>query len=313
MMKHSNSTVLKEDLKTGFRYAVKNVISFVLGMIGVLIVTGLMMILLAMLIFIPIIAIVGIPGLTQFFMDIGFAMEQSLNPAGFSMMALVMIPFISPIFVAVGALFGMAREIVESEGTTAEGVFTWYKSKFFPLAAGGIIIFAFVLGPVGLLIGLGWVVFGNTVVGIPSAIITSLVAAWVMTSLGLTSMIFPGIIDGIPVLQAVKQSFKLSIKYFDRVFSTVLAFVLILMFMFSPLFSIPLVFMESFTPPASGAMMGAIALFVIYAIIGAIVLLFIVIPAMAITITKVYMILTSNGISEPREEDSFDVSMVGDP
>ena len=56
------------------------------------------------------------------------------------------LPFLAPFMVAIGAMFGLGREIVESEGTSAEGVFTWYKKKFFSLAGGGLVLFIVVVG-----------------------------------------------------------------------------------------------------------------------------------------------------------------------
>ncbi|MBD3404707.1 MAG: hypothetical protein GF411_01070 [Candidatus Lokiarchaeota archaeon] len=310
-MKHSNPTVLKEDLKTGFRYAVKNIISFILGMIGVLIVTGIMMLLVAILIFIPLILLVGIPGLSQFFQAFGAIMEQSFNPAAISLIVLLVIPFISPVFVAVGALFGMAREIVESEGTSVQGVFTWYRSRFLPLAAAGIIMFGIIFGPIGLLFGIGWITLGNTIIGLPSAIIVAVSTAWIMISLGLTSMIFPGIIDGLPVLEAVKNSFELGTKYFDRVFSTILSYIGIIGIMTSPTVLIPFSMVDSLPNTMPGPIVGIMAGLGIFTFVGFFVILFVVIPALAISTTKVYMILTSNGISEPEGNDDFDVSIVG--
>ncbi|MFX1272842.1 MAG: hypothetical protein ACFFAX_14235, partial [Promethearchaeota archaeon] len=140
---------LAEDISVSFKFAFKNVISFFLGMLGVLIVT-LILVVIMLLIFIATVIFLtpgGFFELVEVFVGIieAFANWPSLESLG--LVVLIIVPLVLPVFVAIGALYGMAREIVESEGTTAEGVFAWYSRRFFPLAGGGVVVFMTTIVP----------------------------------------------------------------------------------------------------------------------------------------------------------------------
>jgi hypothetical protein len=145
-MKNASFSTIIEDLKISFKFATKNIISFLLGIFGVLIVSGLLIIVVAAMVFIPLLIIIGLGNITTFFES--FAGMETIGIANIALGSIMFaLPFLAPFMVAIGALFGMGREIVESEGTNAEGVFTWYKKKFFSLAGGGIVLFLVVIGP----------------------------------------------------------------------------------------------------------------------------------------------------------------------
>ena len=170
MVKNATFEVLAEDLMISFRFAAKNIITFILGLIGVLIVTGITFMIGAAIVFIPIFIFSGgIGPLTQFFIALGPLLDIA-SPAFMGIMFVLIIPILLPVFVAVGALFGMGREIVESSGASAEGVLTWYRRKFFPLAAGGVILFSITLLPIGLLFLTGWYILG----GFPTGLVNGL-------------------------------------------------------------------------------------------------------------------------------------------
>ena len=70
--------------------------------------------------------------------------------SGLTLVLLIMfllLPLLGPFFVALGALFGMARELVESDGTQAESAFSWYGKRGLSLLGGGIIHFLITLAP----------------------------------------------------------------------------------------------------------------------------------------------------------------------
>jgi len=270
-MKESSFGVILDDLRISFRFAARNIISFVLGMLGVLIVTGILIAVIAVIIFVPIvfglISGMGMEGMIQFFTSFAATWSTPQGAAMLGALLVLVIPLLGPLFVAFGALFGMAREIVESEGTTAGGVFAWYRRKFLSLAGGGIILFLVVVGPfIPVVIWVPSIITGSFV-GPAAAVFAAAFTVWFIVSAGMLSMLFPGIIDGLSALGAAKQSLRLSRRYFDRVFSTWLSFVLILLFVLVPSFVVPIM---------------------------AIVVAFLVLPAMAIALTRVYMILTDN-------------------
>ncbi|MHA2208553.1 MAG: hypothetical protein ACXABV_05235 [Candidatus Thorarchaeota archaeon] len=305
--KNASSGALVEDLKVSFKFAFKNIISFLLGMIGVLIVTGIVMGVVFGIIAIPLLIYYGgFAGFVALFENLGIALSSAFtagglpNPAGILFLILGITIIASPMFTAVGALFGMGREIVESAGTSAEGVFTWYRKKFFSLAGGGIVLFLFVLAPIFLVWWAFSSVFGLTITGIPAAVLTTISGFWIVFSLGLLSMLFPAIIDNLSVVQATKTSIRMSLKYFDRVFSLWLALLGILGALLVPLVTaIPL-----------GMSDVGLMVMAVYAIPAGIFLVLIWLPALAIALSRVYMILS--GIEPSVEEKTEpDVSFVG--
>ncbi|MHA1949292.1 MAG: hypothetical protein ACXAAO_04810 [Candidatus Thorarchaeota archaeon] len=307
-MKNASFQTILDDLKISFRFALKNVISYVLAIIGVFIVAGLLLIIVAAIFFIPLLFSMGFPNMVLWFES--FALIGTSGGASLALgIFLIALPFITPFFVAAGALFGMSREIVESEGTTAEGVFQWFKRKFFSLAGGGLVMFLIIAGPV-FLVSFGAVaVFGDQVLNIAfissgsattlSPILAGLGVVWFVLSTGFLTMMFPAIIDGYSVIDATKISVRMSIDYFDRIIGFWIAFVLIIVALIAPLFVTIFAFPLSFGP--------GIAAVAIYAVPMVIFLAFVALPALSIGLTRVYMILTADDedlLSQEEDEES---------
>ena len=159
-MENARFSTIIEDLKISFRFASKNVISYLLALFGVMIVSLLLIVVVAILVFVPLIFIIGIGNLSTFFES--FNGLESIGIANIALGSIMFaLPFLAPFMVAIGAMFGLGREIVESEGTSAEGVFTWYKKKFFSLAGGGLTLFLVVVGPIMLILLVGTAIYGN--------------------------------------------------------------------------------------------------------------------------------------------------------
>ncbi len=312
-MKNASLHTLVEDVKISIRFAYKNAISYILAIFGVLIISVILLVFVAILIFVPLyFATNGMAGMIDFFES--FDPTSGFEIANIAVGAiLIVIPLIAPFFVAIGALFGMGREIVESEGTSAEGVFTWYKRKFFSLAGGGIILFAFVLGPLLLTFLAGILLYGPSFVNIAligtdltntlNPILSGLLLVWIAVSMGLLSMMFPAIIDGYSVLESVKKSVKMSIKYFDRVFGIWMSYLVLLAVLILPMVAIP--FVEGVSEPLLIALG-------IYAIPAFFFLLILYLPAITIGLTRVYMILTADdGYEERPPDDESGPSFIG--
>jgi hypothetical protein len=281
-----------EDISVSFKFAVKNVLSFILAMLGILIVTVILVVIMLLIFIVGVIFL--LPGGIWEFIDIFVTIIESFvewpSPTSLGIVVLILVPLLLPIFVAIGALYGMAREIVESEGTTAEGVFTWYSRRFFPLAGGGIVIFLVTIVPLAMLIGYAFQVLGGNISGTNEALLIATGVVWFIVTTGLLSMMLPGIIDGLTVRQAVGRSVKMGVKYLNRVFSVWLFFLGLLVGLIAPLiwpwefFRIFGVSQLGFYPPLA----------ILFA-------LFIVIPAMAIAQSRVYLVLAS-------EEDHIPVT-----
>jgi hypothetical protein len=312
-MKNASVRIILDDLKVSFKFALKNVISYILALFGVLIISGILLVFVAILIFIPLIFTAGgIEGMTFFFESFGTDPSAGLANIVVGGLAIAL-PLAAPFFVAIGALFGMGREIVESEGTSAEGVFTWYKKKFFSLAGGGLVLFLVVLGPLILVILGGIAVFGidffnfalisSGTASTMNPIIGAVLMIWFAVSLGFLSMLFPAIIDGYSVIEATKKSIRLSITYFDRVFGVWMAYLLVLGALILP-FIVTAFTMGPFGP--------ALILLGSMAVPAILFLLFIFMPALTIGLTRVYMILTADDeYEEHSQEDTSGPSFIG--
>jgi hypothetical protein len=301
-MKNASLRIILEDLKISFRFAIKNIISYILAIFGVLIISVILLALVAVVVFVSLFfAFGGLNGLIVFFTSLASNLETGFTNL-FVGAILIMLPLIAPFFVAIGALFGLGREIVESEGTSAEGVFAWYKKRFFSLAGGGIILFLVVIGPLILVLlgGIafyGYDFFGYSFMtggsGTANAAMSVLLALWFAFSMGILSMLFPAIIDGYSVIEAVKKSIRMSITYFDRVFGVWIGFLLIF-----GACSIPLLV----SPLAVGFPEWAIIALSIIAVPLTLILVFTFIPALSIGLTRVYMILTAEDDYEPVDQ-----------
>ena len=315
-MKNASFQTLLDDLKISIRFALRNVISYVLAIIGVFLVTVILIGIVAAFVFIP---IVISPQGFQTFTIWAESLEGWFAAGGVEIATgifLIALPFVAPFFVASGALFGMAREIVESEGTSAEGVFTWYRKKFFSLAGGGVVLFLFILGPVMLVILGAVALFGEQIlnvafIGIGSSnlmnpLISALGVIWFVLSTGLMIMLFPAIIDGHSVVEATKKSIRMGIQYFDRVFGTWLSYILLIVALVSPLFLMAIPFFWE-SPMLAMVPLG------IYAVIMFLFLAFVLLPALSIGLTRVYMILTADDEDYiPQEEqDAGGPSFIG--
>ncbi|MHA1965210.1 MAG: hypothetical protein ACXACG_18060 [Candidatus Thorarchaeota archaeon] len=313
-MKTASFQTLLEDLKISIRFALRNVISYVLAIIGVFLVTIILIAMVAAFVFIP---MVFSPGVFEAFTIWAEAFTELGTASGVSIATgifLIALPFVAPFFVATGALFGMAREIVESDGTSAEGVFTWYKKKFFSLAGGGIMLFLFILGPVMLVI-LGTVfLFGEQVLNVAfigigttttmNPLISALGVIWFTISTGLMTMLFPAIIDGYSVIEATKRSIRMGIQYFDRVFGAWISYILVILVLVVPLIFVPFT-MGTFEP--------ALMMIAVYAIPMGLIIAFVLLPAVSIGLTRIYMILTADDdeLILHEDEDEGGPSFIG--
>ncbi len=307
--KSTNMKVLLDDLKVSFRFAVKNLISFILGMFGILIVSIIVLAIVAIFV----VAVIFLTGGLEAFVATVVAWSQTAETMQgatvFIMVFLIVTPIIAPLLVALGALFGMAREIVESEGTSAEGVFAWYSKKFFSLAGAGILLFLIVIAPlatVSLLFGPFSIEYGDIWT---LALLFAAVAIYAGLVSGFLSLTYPAVIDGQSAFQAIRTSVRLSTKYFDRVFSVWFSFLGIALVTSLPLIIPPLVAF-----PAGIGELTALASYSGYGVFIALFDLFILVPAIAIGMSRIYLILVSENLSDSDEsvqQDSDNTSLIG--
>jgi len=297
-MQESGLGAIGDDVKVGFKFAVKNVISLFLAMLGVLIVTLFVLVFILLGILTVIMTFGGgFPGVIRAIMVVAEAVETFPSPASLGIIAMVLIPLLLPVFVAIGALYGMAREIVESEGTSAEGVFTWYQRKFSSLAGAGVLTFLITILPLGLAYGYLFEVLGGVITGTNETLAIAAGVLWFVLSGGLLSMMFPAIIDGYSVKDAFVKSVGMGARHAGRVFSLWLFYLGLAVGLYAPLIwgarFAPWLFFE-IVAGSLGSYPVLVTLFV----------LFILIPAMAISQSRAYLLLSSDEDEEPLVEEN---------
>jgi hypothetical protein len=275
---------LLKDFKVGFTLAVKNILSFGLAMLGILVLTIILLLIILLFVLIPVLFTMGIPFLIIMVESIVAGFTTSSGLTLIMLIMFLLLPLLGPFFVALGALFGMAREIVESDGTQAESAFSWYGKRGFSLLGGGIIHFIMTLAPLILAFLSITYPTWNPPTNAELEILVPLIIVWIILVNGMLSLTFPGIIDGLPAVRAAARSVRLTAQFPGRVLGAWFIIVLIvgvpllpifneLAFLWSPL--LPYVLLEPYRPLAIIA------------------LIFIVIPAVSIVLTRIYMILTA--------------------
>ncbi|UCH05853.1 MAG: hypothetical protein JSW05_06725 [Candidatus Thorarchaeota archaeon] len=297
-MQESDLGTFGDDVRVGFKFAVKNVLSLFLAMIGVLIVTVFVLVIILLGILTVIMTFGGgFPGVIRAIMVVAEAIETFPSPASLGIIAMVLIPLVLPLFVAIGALYGMAREIVESEGTSAEGVFTWYERKFVSLAGAGILIFLISILPLGL--GYLYIseVLGWHLVGTDEALAIAAAVGWFLLTGGLLSMMFPAIIDGHSVKDAFVKSVGMGARHASRVFSLWIFYLGLAVVLFAPLIWGPIYAPWTVVALATGSLG-------FYPVLVSLFLLFILIPAMAISQSRAYLLLSSDEDEEPLVQET---------
>lgn len=296
-MPESSFREFLEDIKVGFKFALKNILSMFMAMLSILIVTLFVLAFALLFIVIGIVTLFG--GLLGLFQTISFvadAIRGFPSTASLGIIAMILMLILLPIFVAIGALYGLAREIVESEGTSAEGVFGWYQRKFFSLAGAGIIIFLVSVLPLGLLYVFIHEVYGGVLTATDEMLAITSSVIWFAMTTGLLSMMLPAIIDGHSVKGAFITSIRMGVKYLNRVFPVWLFYLGLAVGLLAPIIWGPVYAIGLFTIITSSSYPAFAILFVV----------FILIPAMAISQSRVYLLLTSEEDEEPLVDDALE-------
>jgi hypothetical protein len=119
---------------------------------------------------------------------------------------------------------------------------------------------------------------------------------WFAMSTGLLSMMLPAIIDGHSVKDAFFTSIRMGVKYLDRVFPVWLFYLGLGAGLLAPIIWGPVYATWLFTIIATSSYTPLAIIFVI----------FILIPAMAISQSRVYLLLTSEEDEEPLADDGLE-------
>ncbi|MHA1943659.1 MAG: hypothetical protein ACW96M_04610 [Candidatus Thorarchaeota archaeon] len=275
---------LLKDFAVGFKLAATNFLSYSLAMIGIIFVTIVLLIIIVLAIVLPLLLTVGLPWLINLAISIEESFTSATQLSLVGLIMLLILPILGPFFIALGSLFGMSREVVESDGTYAESAFSWYRKKAFSLVGGGMLHFLVTLAPfIVAFIGIAYPTW-NPPTNEQLRVIIPVGLLWVFLINGMLSLTFPGIIDGLSAVRAAGRSIRLTAQFPGRVLG---AWSIMFLIVGLPIFSLigELAFLF---PPII-----PIGLFEPYAGLIIISLLFYIIPAFSIVLTRIYMILTA--------------------
>ncbi len=282
-----------DDLKSGLSMAKSKVLTFFLAIIGIVVILGLVFVVIT----IPI-------GLAVWFLDPSadfitqwtntmVAWTLPLSSGNIAVIVsvsflVVILPMTALVIWVLGALFGIAKEYIDTNDTRVEHAFTWLRKKFGPLIVAGILL--------AIIIGLPAMIFGylvNFAYGfgpVPwfvqwSVGIIAFVYFFIMLSL--FSLVCPAIIDDVGAVDALKHSVKMVRANMSRVFGFLLMIVIICFIFVGPLamYSAYLVYL-GFTPAiATDVIFAALTAWVV---IGVFFIFLFVIPALIFGLTRIY-------------------------
>ncbi|TFG33861.1 hypothetical protein EU527_06420 [Candidatus Thorarchaeota archaeon] len=289
-------TTIIDDMKTSLKMAYRTALSYFLAHLGMLIVVAL----LALLIAIPVAAVAWIAlapfsEVTMEAMAAWFA-ENPLVIGGIGI--LVMIPLISMFLVVSGSVYGMSYDLVTTGDTKAERAFSYLRHKFLTFLSTGAVLTIIVVLPPVIVWGLTSFALGYAIPTAISALLSAFTFVWVFITAGLTSMVFPAVSGGKGVQDSFKESFSLSTRYFDRVYGTLSAVILLLAITFGPVIALGIALAPYTTPTLiPWAFLPAIAFVAIYTVICVFLWLLLFLPMVRIAWVRVYQDLTGGEIA----------------
>ncbi len=215
-----------ETIGLGFRFTRTYFVSIFLAVIGVFAITITLFLLTLFIGSIPISITYGpFDEIFDAFDFIGDALSVTNDVEAVGIALFVGSTLLAPFLIALGALFGLGQEIIESGTADAEEALHWYRQKFGSLAAGGIVQFLFIIGPIGLeYILAAWYYRGQEVDSTSFTILIIIAILWFLFSSGMFSMVFPSIVDGMSLSAAIKHSVNLARNNFSAVFSIWITF-----------------------------------------------------------------------------------------
>lgn len=304
MVNETMSTTLGtivDDMKQSLRIAKSNMLSFFLANLGMAVLIGVLFAILA----IPIVILAFTVDPT-FWVNLGanmhtWAMNNPWLVGGFG--TLILIPIASLFLVVVGSVFGMSTEAVETGKTYAESAFSYFRHKFLSFAGLGVVLTVIIILPSLLIWGVASLALGGTITGIPATVVSIVTSVWTYITVGLFVMSFPAVAKGRGVQEAIKESYRLSIERFDRVFGLITAIILLAVATFAPMIIAGVLYgplMPMPTPPPV-TIDPVLAVIGIWAVTAGLLWLLLLMPMTVIAITKLYTEFTGGKIAEQAE------------
>ena len=285
---------ITDDLKTSFRLAWKNALSFFLANLGLIVVMVFILAAVAAPMGLLLLAALNsgftwpsIVTISSWFL----ANPLALLALGF----LVVAPLIGLIQIVTGSTYGMSKEVVDTGDTNAETAFSYLRHKFLAFAAAGVVYTAIVLLPPATVVVAVTFYLNYQFVGLTAQLLSIFIFVWVFTTSGLTSMVLPAIVSGKGVQDAFKESFRLATQQFERVFGVYTAIFLLAVGSFAPIIIWAMTALVAFPPFV--VLLPQLAVVVTWTLIAAFLWLLLLIPMARIAYVKVYTELNGGQVA----------------
>ena len=281
------------DFKSGLSLAKSKVLTFFLAIIGIVVVLGLVFVLVTLPIGLAVWMMDTSADFITRWTDTIVAWTLPLTSGSVEVILslsflIVILPIAALGIWVLGALFGIAKEQVDTNDTRVEHAFSWLRKKFVPLIIGGILLSIIIVLP-ALIVGylISWA-YGFQAIPYPVNWIEGIIGfVYFFIMLGLFSLLCPAIVDDVSPLNALKMSFRMVRANLARIYGFLLIFVLITLLLFGPigLYSIYLVSLGMTPDPMTDAVFAALTA---WSAIGAFILLLFVIPTLIFGLTVIY-------------------------
>ena len=287
------------DLKSSFTLARRNILSYFLANLGMLIAVALLL----GIVLIPIAALavwgIGLDVAVWEAIFAGMLAWALANPlvAG-GVTALILIPFVAFFFTAVGAIYGMSKDLITHGETKAERAFSWFRGKFLTFFGAGYLLTVIIFLPPAALFYAASLLMGYTVPVTVSTVLSVITFVWVFLTVGLCSMVFPAITHGKGVQEAFKESFDLARNRFERVYGLLAGAVAMFAISFGPVIVWGLT-LAPLVPPGSPTMFlnPITAAVMVWTVFVALLWLLVLLPAIIIAFNKVYAEMTGKPVA----------------
>ncbi|MFW9944819.1 MAG: hypothetical protein ACFFB7_07465 [Candidatus Sifarchaeia archaeon] len=293
-MSTSFNTIV-DDLKSSFKLAKDNILSYFLANLGMLIAVALLLGLVIIPIGLVAVLAIGTSHAAWEAIGLGMTAWAESNPWAVAGVAILfVIPLVALFLTVVGSIYGMSKDLVAHGETKAERAFSWFRHKFLTFAGAGVILTVIIILPPVVVWGSVSILMGYTIPASLMPLLSVSTFVWVFLTVGLCAMVFPAITYGKGVQDAFKESFQLARERFDHVFGLLSAIVILGVASYGPVIiwglSLPI---GGVVPPFDVVSISIMVWTVLVTFLWLLVLL----PTTIIAFTKVYAEMTGGQVA----------------
>ncbi|MFW9954943.1 MAG: hypothetical protein ACFFD3_10360 [Candidatus Thorarchaeota archaeon] len=282
-----------EDLKSGLSMARSKVLTFFLAIIGIFVILGLVFVVITLPIGLAIWLLDPTGDFITAWVETMVAWTLPLSSGNVAIILsvsflVIIIPMTALGIWILGALFGIAKEYIDTNDTRVEHAFTWLRKKFGPLMVGGVLL-AVIIGLPAMIVGylISWA-YGFGTIPWPVDWIEGILGfVYFFIMLGFFSFVCPAIIDDVGAVDSLKLSYKMVRANMARVFGFLLLIVIVAFIFVGPigLYSVYLTYLGLIPNPMTDVFFGVLTA---WAAIGVFIFVLFFLPALIFGLTRIY-------------------------